>query len=310
MTSLFKKVITINSWLFVSAMLLATMLVSCTNGKLAADAFGNFETGEVLVSAEESGRLLQLSISEGDYVQSQVAVGCIDTTILVIKRSQLLASRQALETKLNQISKNAAVQKVQIELLQKELERAQKLAANDAITAQNFDKVEGEERIARGQLEQILTQTEQVRAEQKVIDAQIEQINEQIRRSVIRSPIAGTVLQKYAEEGELVAAGKPLFKVANLNDMYLRAYISGSQLAEIVIGQEVTVRFDKGSDDFYEASGVVSWVASSAEFTPKIIQTKDERVDLVYAIKVKVENNGQIKIGMPGEVIFKKLSHD
>ncbi len=310
MNVLFKKAITIKKWYFVSAILLATMLVSCNNGKTVADAFGNFETGEVLISAEESGRLLELSISEGDYVQPKVALGFIDTTMLLIKRKQLLASRQALETKLNQISKTAAVQKAQADLMQKELQRALKLAAGDAITAQNLDRVEGEERIARRQLEQILTQTEQVRAEQKVIDAQIEQINEQIRRSVIMSPIAGTVLQKYAEEGELVAAGKPLFKVANLNDVYLRAYVSGGQLSEIAIGQQVIVRFDKGKADFYETSGVVSWIASSAEFTPKIIQTKDERVDLVYAIKVKVENNGQIKIGMPGEVIFKKQDND
>ena len=141
-----------------------------------------------------------------------------------------------------------------------------------------------------------------------MIDAQIAAIDEQIRRCAIISPVQGTVLQKYIEQGELVGAGKPLYKVADLRNMYLRAYVSGAQLSDVCIGQLVTVKYDKGKNGFHETEGIISWVAASAEFTPKIIQTKDERVDLVYAIKVVVENNGQIKIGMPGEVVFNKLS--
>lgn len=281
------------------------MFVSCSNSHSDADAFGNFESEEVVVSAEENGRLLVFEIKEGDIIQSGSETGLIDTTMLSLKRIQLMASRYSIDARRHQVSKLAAVQKSQLGLLEKELKRAQDMAAEEAITLQKFDQVEGETQIARRQLEQILSQDEQLVAEQKVIDAQIGQIKEQIRRCRITAPVSGTVLQKYTEQGELVAAGKPLFKLADLENMFLRAYVSGSQLPEIQVGETVKVRYDKGTDDFYETEGIISWVASSAEFTPKIIQTKEERVDLVYAIKVKVKNRGQIKIGMPGEVILK-----
>lgn len=292
------------------SVLIFLFISSCSNNNKTADAYGNFESDEVVVGAEESGRLMQLTINEGDVVKIGDVVGRIDTTMLVIKRQQLQASHAALDARLNQIAKAAMVQKAQLELLQKEEKRSKELAAENAITVQKLDQIEGETRIAQRQLEQIISQTDQVKAEQKVIDVQISAIDEQISRCVIVAPVEGTVLQKYCEQGELVVVGKPLFKLADLRNMHLRAYVSGSQLSDIQIGASVTVKFDNGKNGFYETEGTVAWIASSAEFTPKIIQTKEERVDLVYAIKILVQNNGQIKIGMPGEVVFKSLVND
>jgi HlyD family secretion protein len=290
--------------------LIILIISSCSNNDKSADAYGNFESDEVVVGAEESGRLLLFTINEGDVVKLGDVAGRIDTTMLVIKRQQLQASLAALDARLNQIAKTAMVQKAQLELLQKEEMRSKELAAENAITVQKLDQIEGETRIAQRQLEQIISQTDQVKAEQKVIDAQMSAVDEQIRRCDIVAPVEGTVLQKYCEQGELVVVGKPLFKLADLRNMYLRAYVSGSQLSDIQIGASVTVKFDNGKNGFYETAGTVAWIASSAEFTPKIIQTKEERVDLVYAIKILVQNNGQIKIGMPGEVVFKPLVND
>lgn len=291
---------------FMGMMVMGLLTVSCSSNNDLADAYGNFESEEVVVSAEESGRLLAFNLKEGDKYAENTEVGLIDTTMLSLKRSQLVASRAALDARSLQIAKTAAVQKSQLDLLQKELGRARELSAGKAITTQKFDQIEGETQIAQRQLEQILSQNEQVKAEKKVMEAQLQQVEEQLRRCRILVPQSGTVLQKYAEAGELTAAGKPLFKMADLENMFLRAYISGTQLAEVEIGQQVTVRFDRGTNDFYQTDGVITWVAASAEFTPKIIQTKEERVDLVYAVKVQVKNDGRIKIGMPGEVVFKK----
>lgn len=279
---------------------------SCSSNNDISDAYGNFESDEVIISAEESGRLLFFSVNEGDKVALGDVVGLIDTTMLSIKRDQLMASRVSLDARLLQISKTASVQQAQLDLMKKEFSRAKELSAQEAITTQKYDQIEGETRIAQRQLEQILSQNDQIKAEQKVVDAQIASVDEQIRRCSLKVSSQGTVLQKYVEQGEMVAVGKPLFKVADMQNVYLRAYVSGSQLPDIKIDQSVTVRYDKGSEDFYETKGVIYWVAQSAEFTPKIIQTKQERVDLVYAIKVRVENNGQIKIGMPGEVIIRQ----
>ena len=290
----------------IGVVVLGLFAFSCSSDESLADAYGNFESDEVVVSAEESGRLLVFNLKEGDKYVANTEVGVIDTTMLWLKRGQLLASRAALDARRLQIAKSSAVQKSQLDLLQKELDRAHELAAGNAITSQKFDQVEGQAQVAQRQLEQILSQNEQVLAEQKVLDAQLQQVDEQIRRCRIIVPQNGTVLQKYAEEGELTATGKPLFKLADLENMFLRAYISGTQLAEIELGQQVTVRFDRGSDDFYQTNGIITWISASAEFTPKIIQTREERVDLVYAIKVRVKNEGRIKIGMPGEVVFKK----
>jgi HlyD family secretion protein len=280
------------------------LLGGCSGNDQLSDAYGNFEATEVLVSAEENGRLLTISADEGDVVQTGQLLGIIDSTMLVLKREQLEASQHALEVSERQADRTVAVQQAKVDLMQKELGRVKAMKDEEAVTQQRFDQAEGEFIIAQRQLAQIQVQKEQVRAEKLVLEAQINALNEQVRRCRVVAPMGGTVLQKYAEAGEMTGAGQPLFKVANIEYLLLRAYITGSQLDDVALGQQVEVLVDKGDDDYHRLEGRVTWVAQSAEFTPKIIQTKEERVDLVYAIKVRVENDGRLKIGMPGEVVF------
>lgn len=280
------------------------LLGGCSGNDQLSDAYGNFEATEVLVSAEENGRLLAISADEGDVVQAGQLLGIIDSTMLVLKREQLEASLHALEVSERQADRTVAVQQAKVDLMQKELGRVKAMRDEEAVTQQRFDQAEGEFIIAQRQLAQIQVQKEQVRAEKLVLEAQINALNEQVSRCRVVAPIGGTVLQKYAEAGEMTGAGQPLFKVANIEYLLLRAYITGAQLDDVALGQQVEVLIDKGDDDYHRLEGRVTWVAQSAEFTPKIIQTKEERVDLVYAIKVRVENDGRLKIGMPGEVVF------
>ena len=289
---------------FIASGLIVMLLGACNGKAQLSDAYGNFEATEVLVSAEENGRLLSLTINEGDVIQAGQLLGIIDTTMLVLKREQLKASSKAMEVSERQVDKTVAVQQAKIDLMQKELTRVKAMLSDEAVTQQRFDQVEGEFIISQRQLSQIKAQKEQVKAEKLVLAAQINALNEQVSRCRVVAPVAGTVLQKYAEAGEMTGAGRPLFKVADIKHMLLRAYITGSQLDDITIGQQVEVLIDKGDDDYHHLEGILTWVAQSAEFTPKIIQTKEERVDLVYAIKVRVANDGRLKIGMPGEVVF------
>lgn len=293
--------------LFVCGLTL-TMFVSCNSRYGSSDAFGNFEATEVLLSAEGSGRLLTFTVNEGSVLQLGEVLGVIDTAILVLQREQIKASLDVLAVNEKQIDKTAAVQQAKIDLLEKEFLRITAMFDEGAVTKQNYDQLEGEYIISRRQLEQILSQKHQIKSEKKVLEAQIDLLDEQINRCVIISPLSGTVLQKYAEAGEITASGKPLLKVADIDYMILRAYITGAQLSEVALGQKVQVLIDKGKNSFYSLDGEVVWVAASAEFTPKIIQTKEERVDLVYAIKIRVKNDGRLKIGMPGEVIFTNSS--
>lgn len=291
---------------FIAGTLSLLLLAACNGNDQLSDAYGNFEATEVLVCAEENGRLLSLSAHEGDVVQAGQLLGVIDTTMLVLKREQLVASKHALEVSERQVDKTVGVQRAKMDVIQKELERVKAMLADEAITQQRFDQMEGEFIIAQRQLSQIQAQKEQVRAEKMVLAAQIRALDEQVKRCKVVAPVGGTILQKYAEAGEMMGAGKPLFKVADIAFMVLRAYISGAQLDDVAIGEKVEVLIDKGKDDYHRMEGTVIWVAESAEFTPKIIQTKEERVDLVYAIKVRVTNDGRLKIGMPGEVVLKR----
>jgi len=292
-------------WKLPVGVLVILFLVGCRGNNQLSDAYGNFEATEVIVSAEENGSLLSFNINEGDVITKGQVLGQIDTTMLVLKREQLVASYGALEVSEHQVEKSVAVQQAKLDLVQKELTRVSAMLEDGAVTKQSFDQAEGEFIIAKRQLSQIQAQKEYVRARKKVMLAQINSLNEQIRRCKIVSPIKGSVLQKYSQEGEMTAAGRPLFKVGDLENMILRAYVSGSQLDDVVIGSTVEVLIDKGNDDYHRLEGTVTWVSESAEFTPKIIQTKQERVDLVYAIKIMVLNDGKLKIGMPGEVVFK-----
>lgn len=289
---------------YIFLLALPIVLASCGKSNEEADAYGNFESDEIIISSEVSGKIQTMPIEEGDLLNEGDVISIIDTVPLVLKLDVLQAQRRAVTSRSGNVSTSADVLTQQKANLQKELERVEKLLNDGAATQKQKDDIVYQISIIDKQIANVRSQGSPIGAEAGSVDAQIEQILDQIQRSTIKSPIAATVLTKYMNEGEVAGAGKPMVKIANLKTMYLKAYVSGSQLANVKLNQKVTVRIDDGENDYREFEGVVTWISQQAEFTPKIIQTKEERVNLVYAIKVKVLNDGSIKIGMPGEVLF------
>lgn len=283
---------------------IAIALSSCNNQKQLSDAYGNFEAVTVSVSSETAGRILQLESEEGQSLTSGQQVGVIDTTDLYLKKLQLMAQRNAIATRLAGVQGQIDVQLQQKANLMVEKERISKLLKDKAATPKQQDDINGAIELVDKQISSIKTQNAGILEEQVVIDRQIDMVKESIRKCYIRNPVDGTVLVKYAEPGEVTTPGKTLYKIANLETMELKVYVSGSQLPSIKLGQKVEVLIDKDNKSNSKLEGVVSWISQKAEFTPKIIQTKEERVDLVYGIKVKVKNDGSLKISMPGEVNF------
>lgn len=275
----------------------------CGNGDNGAFAYGNFEAVEVIVSTEVGGRLLRLDASEGDHVEAGVVVGLVDTVRLSLQRDELLAQREVISARRPGIVAQVDVIEEERRVAQVERTRIENLLAEGAATPKQLDDVEGRLRVLESQAASIASQNAPLVAELRVVDAKLAVLEDQIRRGVIRNPVRGTVLLAYAEPFELVQPGAPLYRVANLDTLELRAYVSGGQLAGLRIGQGVHVEYDQDEDSNHRTEGVVTWIASQAEFTPKLIQTKEERVNLVYAFKVRVPNpDGALKIGMPGEV--------
>nr|WP_321409209.1 efflux RND transporter periplasmic adaptor subunit [uncultured Carboxylicivirga sp.] len=289
-----------------NALILAVTLIvaACNNGEDGSDAYGNFEATDKLISSEVSGRVIQLAVEEGQELKEGDLIALIDTTQLVIKRNQLIASRKASQSKTAQVKASIEVLKAQKGVLMKDVTRVYNMYREKAATSKQVDDLQGQVHVMEKQLEGYYTQIESIKAELGVIDAQLAEIEDQLHRCNLMMPSEGTVLQKFVEQGEMAVMGKPVVKVADLNTMFLRAFVTGSQLPEIKIGQKVEVRFDKTEDTNQTIDGTISWISSSAEFTPKIVQTKEERVDLVYAVKIAIENDGRVKIGMPGEVKF------
>ncbi|PKP02259.1 MAG: HlyD family secretion protein [Bacteroidetes bacterium HGW-Bacteroidetes-6] len=283
---------------------LPLVLLSCGKSNEEADAYGNFESDEIIVSSEVSGKIINMQLEEGDVLNEGDVIAVIDTVPLVLKLDVLMAQRRAVMSRTGNVSTSAEVLIQQKSNLQKELERVDKLLSDGAATQKQKDDIVYQISVIDRQIANVRSQGSPIGAEAGSVDAQIEQIIDQIQRSTITSPISATVLTQYLNEGEIAVAGKPLVKIANLKIMYLKAYVSGSQLSEVKLNQKVTVRIDNGEDGYKEYEGIVTWISQQAEFTPKIIQTKEERVNLVYAIKVKVINDGSVKIGMPGEVLF------
>jgi HlyD family secretion protein len=279
-------------------------LFSCNNNGDKSDAYGNFESDEVIVSAQMQGELKQLEIEEGQEVKEDQLVGIIDTATLSVKKDQLEAKKEATAARLTNIEAQLEVQQEQIETFETEEQRIEKLLEDGAATQQQYDNIAGKLRVARKQLKSIRTQKNSVYREMNVIDAQIREVEENMNKCMIKNPVRGTVLEKYLEKGEVALPGKAIYKIADLSTMYLRVYVSGAQLPHVKIGQEAEVLIDKDEESNQKLKGEITWISSQAEFTPKIIQTKEERVDMVYAVKVKVQNDGKIKIGMPGEVNF------
>ena len=285
-------------------LLIIPVLTACQSGDGESDAYGNFEAIETFVSSEVSGKALQLNVEEGQYLKTGTLICLVDTVPVVIRRDQLLASRIAAISQLDQVNASLNVLKAQKAVLQKDYERISKMLNDGAATQKQFDDVEGQLNVLDRQADSHQAQMNSIRAEVKVVDAQLAAVLDQLKRCRVQMPVDGTILQKYSEVGEMIIAGKPILKVANLETIYLRAYITGKQLPAIQLGQTVQVIFDKDETTDQSIEGSISWISASAEFTPKIIQTKEERVDQVYAIKVLVKNDGRLKIGMPGEVKF------
>lgn len=276
-------------------------LFSCGNGNGKADGYGNFEATEITISAENNGKLVQFDVDEGDVLEKGQFIGHIDTIPLSLKREQLEVSKAVISSKSKGVLSQIAVLNSKLKTANINKTRIENLIRDNAGTQKQLDDVNGEIDVIKNQIRSVEIQNAPVINELKSIDVQIKQIDDQIQKSKIINPINGTVLTKYAEQNEITAFGKPLYKIADLNTMQLRVYISETQLGNIKIGQEVTVKIDDG-DSMKSYPGTVSWIASDAEFTPKIIQTKEERLALVYAVKIDVKNDGSLKIGMPAEM--------
>ncbi len=294
---------------------------ACQNSAPKADAYGNFEADEIIVSAEASGKILSLKIEEGQTLKADEQVGAIDSVQLMLKREQLQASIRAVAAKSPAIGaqlavyeKQMATTRQQLANLEREKRRVENLLKNDAATPKQLDDLNDQIEVARKQIDVILeqksatnsslsTQQSGLLAEILPLQKQIAQLDDQIAKSRIVNPLGGTVLVKYAEPGEITTFGKPLYKIADLNTMTLRAYVAGDQLSAVKVGQEVNVFIDEADGTQRELSGKITWISPKAEFTPKVVQTKDERVNLVYAVKISVPNSdGILKIGMPAEV--------
>lgn len=284
--------------------MLPILMVACNGKENASDAYGNFEAKEVIVSAEAHGKVIEFNVEEGESLKNGQYLGFIDTIPLSIQREQLIAQKNAIASKKASVAAQIEIQEQQKSILKVEKERIEQLYNDNAATKQQVDDIKGKYDVLEKQIIATKTQFTSISQEMNVIDKQVKLVNEQINRAKIVNPMDGTVLEKYVEENEIATTGKALYKIARLDEIELRVYISGAQLPNIKIGQKVKVYIDKNVETNQEYDGEVFWISDQAEFTPKIIQTKEERVNMVYAVKVKVKNDGKLKIGMPGEVRF------
>ena len=293
---------------FLSIISVMTIITACSGSDKKYDASGVFEVTEVMVSARAAGEIMDLDIDEGTEVMAGKPVGYIDTVQLYLQRLQLEANVKAAESRICDVEKQTAAIRQQIATQKKEQTRFANLVKANAGNRKQLDDITAAISLLEKQLE---AQTETLRnsnanakALVEALKAQIALTNDMISKSTITSPVDGTVMAKYVEKGELAVQGRTLFKVANINDIYLKAYITSGQITGLKIGHEVKVYADSGDSDRKEYRGIVSWISDKAEFTPKTIQTRDERANLVYAVKIKVQNDGYIKRGMYGEVSF------
>ncbi|MDO4160081.1 MAG: HlyD family efflux transporter periplasmic adaptor subunit [Prevotellaceae bacterium] len=287
---------------------MAALLTACNSNDGDYDASGIFETTEVIVSAKANGEIMALNIEDGQIVRQFVPLGYIDTLQLAYQKDQLRANRVATNSRVLNTSQQIASINEQIAIQKRERKRYEQLVKANAATQKQLDDINYQIQVLEKQLaatsEQINSTNSSLQNQSTGIDAQLAQIDDKIYNSVITSPINGTILTKYVEKGEYAAPGKALFKIADITDMKLRAYVTASQLTSLKIGQKVRVYADQGEADRKEYQGTVTWISDKAEFTPKTIQTRDERANLVYAVKISVKNDGLIKDGMYGDVKF------
>lgn len=293
---------------YVTGIVLAIGLMGCQRNTEDFDATGTFEATEVIVSAEASGKLVHFRADEGVQLTCGEEVGLIDTVQLHLQKMQLLANRKSVDTQRPDIGKQIAATRQQIAKAEQEKSRVERLLQSNAANRKQWDDWNAEIALLNKQLEAQLStlqkSTASLNEQSASVAIQVAQVEDKLQKSRIISPISGTVLAKYAEAGELASVGKPLFKIADVENMYLRAYITSKQLAEVKLGQQVALYADFGDGERKTFEGMVTWISDKAEFTPKTILTDDERANQVYAIKIAFRNDGTAKIGMYGEVKF------
>ena len=293
---------------FTSLIVGMSLIAACGDKAKDYDATGTFEATETTIYAEQSGALLNFSVSEGDSIAPGQEIGVVDTTQIWLKIRQLGATKEVYRSQKPDMEKQIAATRQQLAKAQAEQRRYQELVADGAAPGKMLDDAKSQVQVLRRQLDaQISTLNTSSRSLDKQIaatDVQVSQLYDQLRKCHVVAPAGGTVLEKYVESGEFVTTGKPLFKVADMRQMYLRAYVTSAQLQNVKLGQKVKVMADFGNSQRREYEGTVSWISSRSEFTPKTILTDDERADLVYAMKVAIKNDGYVKTGMYGEVKF------
>lgn len=309
---------------FAGLIIFTGLLAGCGSNDEAFDAQGTFETDEVIVSAELTGKILSFNIQEGAAVAGGSVVGLIDADNLALQKEQVQASIEALSEKTSDVSPQIrllqdqlAVQQSKLQTLERERTRTENLVKQDAATPKQLDDMNAAIDVAKREMavtqqqiavqrNNVATQNRGILSEKAPMEKRVAQLNDQLDQANIVNPIKGTVITKYAEAGEMTSAGKALYKIANLDTLVLRAYITGTQLSQIKLNQPVKVLVDSGEKKYRSYPGSITWISDKAEFTPKTIQTKDERANLVYAVKVRVPNDGYIKIGMYGELQLKE----
>ena len=287
---------------------IAAVLTACNSGDKEYDATGTFEATETTVAAEQAGTLLTFSLEEGDNIEAGTEVGLIDTTQLWLKISQTEASKAVYQSQKPDQEKQIAATRQQLAKARTEQQRYKELVADGAAPSKMLDDASSQVQVLQRQLDAqvsaLQTSTNALSRQMDAADVQVRQLRDQLLKCHIKSPASGTVLEKYVERGEYVTPGKPLFKIGDVRHMYLRAYITSAQLKNVRTGQKVKVFADYGGGQKKEYVGTVTWISSRSEFTPKTILTDDERADLVYAVKIAIETDGYVKIGMYGEVRF------
>jgi len=279
---------------------------ACKNGEKKSDAFGNFEAIETIFSSETAGKLLSMEVKQGDQLEPGSLIARIDTTEIFLKKLQTEAQLVASETKRQNVTAQINVLNEQKKNAQTTQKRIAKMFADKAATQQQKDDIDGQLNVLDKQISATNTQFQLIASEMEVVKRQLDLFNEQLTRCQIKSPVKGTVLETYLETGELATPGKPVLKMADLSNLELKVYVSGAQLSIVKLGNEVKILIDSGAKEMQSLSGKISWISSESEFTPKIIQTKEERVKLMYAVKIVVPNDGSLKIGMPGEIVFSR----
>lgn len=285
---------------------LSVLLLACNNNGNEYDASGTFEAVETIISAEASGKILQFNINEGDELKQGAQVGYIDSTQLYLQRLQLLQNKKAILSGSPDVNPQIQVLERELETTQADKKRIENLVKGEVASQKQLDDISSKITVIQSKITALRsefgTRTSNIHEQSNTVQVQLAQINDQLRKCTITNQVNGTVLTKYAEVNEMTAVGRPLYKIADLSTLTLRAYITGDQFSALKLNQKVKVLVDKSENEYKEYEGVVEWISNKAEFTPKTIQTKDERANLVYAIKIRVKNDGLLKIGMYAEV--------